>query len=253
MKQQDQHSSRQARILQLASCTAALCGCALAAGAQTIAAAAHAPYPAAHAHLVEPAGAPGSSSGSTAEQASAQASGSGISADLSRPHSSVADAANAPYTVGSGDLLSISVWKEKELSPTVTVRPDGKISMPLIGELAVTGMTPVQVAALLKARLQSIVLDPRVTVTVVEIHSRMVYITGEVGRPGAYPLNAPLDVLQLIAQAGGLTEFASRKKIRIVKADSTDKGIRFDYKSVLRSGDPSRNVPLAPGDTVVVP
>lgn len=161
--------------------------------------------------------------------------------------------ANPSYTVGSGDLLSISVWKEKELSPTVIVRPDGKISMPLIGELSILGMTPVEVEKLLREQLEAIVVNPRVTVTVVEIHSRMVYITGEVSRPGAYPLNGPLGVLQLIAQAGGLTEFAARKKICIVKANSTSKNTPFDYNRVVRSGDPNRNLSLAPGDTVVVP
>ena len=158
-----------------------------------------------------------------------------------------------PYVVGSGDVLSISVWKEKELSPTVTVRPDGNISIPLIGELTVVGLTPVQIEDLLQQRLESIVVHPRVTVTAVEIHSRMVYITGEVARPGAYPLNGPLDVLQLIAQAGGLTEFASRKKIRILPAGNRSQSIAFDYNKVIRSSELGHNFPLTPGDTVVVP
>ena len=249
----NQHSTHRAVTIKLAGCTAAFCSCVLLAGAQMTVAAAQPSRPPTPARLLDPSAPRASGSETGTEEGASHAAGSAVPADISHPRASTIATLNVPYTVGSGDLLSISVWKEKELSPTVTVRPDGKISMPLIGEITVTGMTPVQVGAVLKSRLESIVIDPRVTVTVAEIHSRMVYITGEVGRPGAYPLNTPLDVLQLIAQAGGLTEFASRKKIRIVKANSTDKGIRFDYTSVLRSGDPSRNVPLAPGDTVVVP
>lgn len=157
------------------------------------------------------------------------------------------------YTIGGGDVLSIAVWKEKDLSPTVVVRPDGKISVPLLGEIAVTGLSPIQVEDLLRARLDTIVVNPRVTVTVVEIHSRMVYITGEVVRPGAYPLNTPLDMLQLIAQAGGLTEFASRKKIRLIRANATGREEPFDYNKMIRSNDPGIRSVLNPGDTVVVP
>jgi polysaccharide biosynthesis/export protein len=170
-----------------------------------------------------------------------------------RTASPLAPAKLSPYTVGTGDLLNISVWKEKELSLVVTVRPDGNISMPLIGEYTVVGLRPLEIENLLQERLAAMVVNPRVSVTVVEIHSRMVYITGEVARPGAYSLNGPLDVLQLIAEAGGLTEFASRKKIRIIKTNNSGRGVPFDYNDVLRSGDPSHNISLNPGDTVVVP
>ena len=157
-----------------------------------------------------------------------------------------------PYTIGSGDVLGISVWKEKDLSSTVTVRPDGNISLPLIGEVTVTQLTPVEVEEILKTRLESLVVQPRVTVTVVEIHSRMVYITGEVARPGAYPLNAPLTVLQLIAQAGGLTQFASRKNIQLVRADASQKDITVNYRNLTKKNASGVNPQLYPGDTLVI-
>ncbi len=158
-----------------------------------------------------------------------------------------------PYTVGSGDILSISVWKEKELSPTVIVRPDGFISVPLIGELSVLGQTPLEIQATLQKRLQSMVINPRVTVTVVEIHSRVVYITGEVARPGAYPLSGSLDVLQLIAQAGGFTQFASRKNIRVVRSNGSTNSVPFNYKKFIHGVASPQRILLDPGDTVVVP
>lgn len=159
----------------------------------------------------------------------------------------------AQYTIGSGDVLNIQVWKEKELSQTVVVRPDGKISLPLLGELLASGKEPAQLEKLIQERLQSMVVEPRVTVTVSEIHSRMVYITGEVARPGAYPLNAPLTVLQLIAQAGGLTEFASRKKIHVIRGSNAGAELWLSYKALTQGTDTNRNLVLVPGDTVVIP
>jgi len=163
-------------------------------------------------------------------------------------------ASSLQYTIGSGDVLNVQVWKEKELSQMVVVRPDGKISLPLLGDLQVIGKEPAQVEAIVKASLESMLVQPRVTVTVAEIHSRMVYITGEVARPGAYPLNTPITVLQLIAQAGGLTEFASRKHIQVVRAGGNKSDERLlSYKAMTQLKDGSRNLTLNPGDTVVVP
>lgn len=158
------------------------------------------------------------------------------------------------YTIGSGDVLNVQVWKEKELSQMAVVRPDGKISLPLLGELQVNGKEPSQVEEIIQTRLQAMLVQPRVTVTVAEIHSRMVYITGEIARPGAYPLNTPITVLQLIAQAGGLTEFASRKHIQIIRANNSKSDERMlSYKAMMQSKDGSRNLTLNPGDTVVIP
>ncbi|MEZ2345756.1 polysaccharide biosynthesis/export family protein [Terriglobus sp. RCC_193] len=157
------------------------------------------------------------------------------------------------YTIGSGDVLNVQVWKEKDLSQVVVVRPDGKISLPLLGDLQVIGKEPSQVEEIVQTRLQSMVVEPRVTVTVSEIHSRMVYITGEVARPGAYPLNTPITVLQLIAQAGGLTEFASRKKIQVIRSNSKRDEHLLSYKAMTQSKDGGNNLTLSPGDTVVIP
>ncbi|MGO4514343.1 polysaccharide biosynthesis/export family protein [Terriglobus sp. 2YAB30_2] len=161
--------------------------------------------------------------------------------------------ATPQYTIGSGDVLNIQVWKEKDLSQTVVVRPDGKISLPLLGEVYVAGKEPSQLEDLIQTRLQSMVVQPRVTVTVTEIHSRMVYITGEIARPGAYPLNTPITVLQLIAQAGGLNQFASKKKIHVVRAGGPASGIWMNYKSLIQGSDTNHNLQLNPGDTVVIP
>lgn len=162
-------------------------------------------------------------------------------------------AATNRYTIGIGDVLNIQVWREKELSQSVIVRPDGKISLPLLEEFQVVGMEPSQLEDVIKTHLQAIVVEPRVTVTVLEIHSRMVYIAGEVARPGAYPLNAPVTVLQLIAQAGGITQFATRKKIHVIPADSSGSKVWLDYKALTQGTATNRNVSLNPGDTVVVP
>jgi len=174
------------------------------------------------------------------------------SAQVSKAEPQTQPAANR-YTIGSGDVLNIQVWKEKELSQTVVVRPDGKISLPLLNELHVVGMEPSQLEEMIHGRLQSIVVEPRVTVTVMEIHSRMVYIAGEVARPGAYPLNTPITVLQLIAQAGGITEFASRKKIRVLPADNSAAKVWMNYKDLTQGTGSARNLSLNPGDTVVIP
>jgi polysaccharide export outer membrane protein len=159
----------------------------------------------------------------------------------------------ASFVVGTGDVLAISVWREKDLSPTVTIRPDGRITVPLVGELFVSGLTPLQIEGVLRQRLDTIVVHPQVNVTVVEVHSRMVYITGEVAHPGGYALTTPLNVLQLIAQAGGLTQFASRKKIQVLHAGKGEPAAVFAYKQLTQSDDEAHLYPLLPGDTVVVP
>ena len=156
------------------------------------------------------------------------------------------------YTVGEGDLLRINVWKEAEISQNVTVRPDGNISLPLAGEMRVAGLTPLQIQEVVTERLKNVLTNPQVTVTVTEVRSKLVYITGEVTRPGAYPILAPTNVLQLIARAGGLTQFANRKDIYILRAGDHSR-LRFNYKEVVKGKNFEQNVVLQPGDTVVVP
>jgi len=157
------------------------------------------------------------------------------------------------YLVGQGDLLHVNVWKETEISQTVVVRPDGNISLPLINEVPVAGLSPLQIQKVITEKLKSILTNPQVTVTVVEVRSKMVYITGEVGKPGAYPMSSPINVLQLIARAGGLNEFANRKNIYILRKDNPKNRLHFNYKEVVKGKNSEQNITLQPGDTVVVP
>lgn len=158
------------------------------------------------------------------------------------------------YVVGEADTLNISVWKERDLSQTAAVRPDGKISFPLLNEIKVSGMTPVQVQAMLEEQLKKYIMDPHVTVTVTEIRSRVVYITGEVAKPGAFSLVGPLNVFQLIAKANGLTTYAKRNKILVLRqVDGRQVRLPFHYDQVVRGRNSNENIELRPGDTVVVP
>ncbi|MGH9775400.1 MAG: polysaccharide biosynthesis/export family protein [Candidatus Acidiferrales bacterium] len=158
------------------------------------------------------------------------------------------------YVIGEADGLHVDVWKEPELSQNVVVRPDGKISLPLVNEVKVAGMTPSQVQQLLTERLKSYVVSPQVTVTVTEIRSKSVYITGEVVRAGEYPMVSPITVLQLIARAGGVTPYANRKGIFLLRnVDGKAERFPFDYNSVLKGKNTSQDMELRPGDTVVIP
>lgn len=163
------------------------------------------------------------------------------------------------YVVGEGDLLRINVWKEPEISQSVTVRPDGNISLPLINEFRAAGLSPREIQELVTYKLKSVLTNPQVTVTVAEVRSKMVYVTGEVGKPGAYSIVAPMNVLQLIARAGGLTQFANRKEIYILRPGnqentaSKETRLKFNYKEVVKGHNSEQNVVLHSGDTVVVP
>jgi polysaccharide export outer membrane protein len=178
----------------------------------------------------------------------------GMQAAADRPsgNSIQAPAVPASYKIGPGDVLHILVWAEPQLTETAVVRPDGKVSMPLVSEVQVAGLTPEAVQQILTDRLIEFVHKPRVTVTVQEIHSRMVYITGEVQRPGAYPLLDAMSVVQLVARAGGLTDFAKQKQVYVLRAVSTAR-VNVNYEKVVKGQAPKQNVELAPGDTVVVP
>jgi polysaccharide biosynthesis/export protein len=158
----------------------------------------------------------------------------------------------AAYKIGVGDVLHILVWAEPQLTETAVVRPDGKVSLPLVSELEVAGQTPEAVQQTLTEQLNKFVRKPRVTVTVQEIHSRMVYITGEVQRPGAYPLLDVMNVVQLVARSGGLTDFAKQKQVYVLRAVNSAR-VNVNYEKVLKGQAPQQNVELAPGDTVVVP
>jgi len=176
-----------------------------------------------------------------------------VSADASSNGDAKALAiAPGTYKIGVGDVLHITVWEEPQFTETAVVRPDGKISVPLVSDVDVSGQTPEAVQAALTEKLNKLVHKPRVTVVVQEIHSRMVFITGEVQRPGAYPLMEAMNVVQLVARSGGLTDFAKQKKVYVLRAANSAR-VNVNYQKVLKGEAPEQNVELAPGDTVVVP
>lgn len=158
------------------------------------------------------------------------------------------------YIIGEQDGLVITVWKEKELSGAAVVRPDGKITVPLVGEIKVVGMTPVQVQTLLTEKLKPFVTVPQVTVAVSEIRSRKVYLIGHAGREGPFMINSSTTVLQIIAQAGGLKDFAKRKKIYILRQQGSGQvRLPFNYDDAIKGKHVEQNILLQPGDTIVVP
>lgn len=158
------------------------------------------------------------------------------------------------YVIGEQDNLTITVWKERDISGSVVVRPDGKITVPLVGELKVIGMTPLELQNILTEKLKPFVTVPQVTVAVNQINSRKVYLIGQVMREGTFEINSSTTVLQIVAQAGGLKDFAKRKKIYILRQEgSKQTRYNFNYDSVIRGNDIDQNIQLEPGDTIVVP
>lgn len=158
------------------------------------------------------------------------------------------------YVIGEQDQLNITVWKEPELSGTVVVRPDGKITVPLVNEIRVVGMTPSQVQEVLTEKLKPFVNVPQVTVAVRQISSRKVFLIGEVAREGSFPINSSTTILQIIAEAGGLKDFAKRKDIYVLrKEQGRQVRHRFNYNEVIRGKSSQENIVLLPGDTIVVP
>jgi polysaccharide export outer membrane protein len=163
-------------------------------------------------------------------------------------------AADADYTIGVDDVLDISVWKEPDVSRVVPVRPDGKISLPLISDVQASGLTPADLAAEIAGRLKKFLNDPQVTVIVTQINSRRVYVVGGVTRAGAYPLLPGMTVLQAISSAGGFTVYADTKAIRVVRnVGGKQTELPFDYHAVLKGTKSSENILLEPGDTIIVP
>jgi polysaccharide biosynthesis/export protein len=161
----------------------------------------------------------------------------------------------ASYVIGTDDVLAVVFWHDKDMSAdAVTVRPDGKISLPLLNDVHAAGYTPDQLRAVLVQAASKYVEEPNATVLVKEIHSRKVFITGNVSKPGIYPLSGEMNVLQLIAQAGGLLEYADAEKIVVMRSDNgLAKYLTFNYKDVLKRKNIQQNVLLKPGDTIVVP
>ena len=158
------------------------------------------------------------------------------------------------YHIGPQDVLRIDVWKEPDISRTIPVRPDGKISLPLLNDVQASGLTAMQLAGSIREGLTKYITNPQVTVTVTEINSRRVYVTGEVMRPGAQPLLPNMTALQALASSGGFTQFARIKNIYILRIEG-GKQVKhpFNYKAVLDGKHPEDNLLLEPGDVIVVP
>ena len=157
------------------------------------------------------------------------------------------------YVIGPDDVLSIVFWREKELSAEVVVRPDGKISLPLLDEIDVVGLTPAELREKVMLEANKLVEDANATVVVKQINSRRVYITGSVNKPGVYALTGPM-VVQLIALAGGLLEFADGDKIKVMRTEKAAQvAFPFNYKRFSEGKNLDQNIPLKPGDTVIVP
>jgi polysaccharide export outer membrane protein len=162
---------------------------------------------------------------------------------------------DSSYVIGANDVLAINVWKEPDISRSVPVRSDGKISLPLVGELQAGGQTPRQLEQEITKRLQSYISEPEVTVIVTDSKSQKVNILGMVARPGAYLLTSSTTVLDSIAMAGGFKDFAKQKSIYVLRQalDGTQQRIPFNYKDVIKGKNAEQNVHLQAGDTVVVP
>jgi polysaccharide biosynthesis/export protein len=158
------------------------------------------------------------------------------------------------YKIGPQDVLRIDVWKEPDISRQVPVRPDGKISLPLLNDVQAAGLTSMELAGVIREGLTKYITSPQVTVTVTEINSRRFYCMGEVLKQGTYPLLPNMTALQAISSCGGFTQFARLKGIYILRNES-GKQVKhpFNYKDVVKGNHPEENIPLQPGDVIVVP
>lgn len=164
-----------------------------------------------------------------------------------------ASATGPEYVIGPDDVLHVAVWKEADLTATLPVRPDGKISLPLLNDVQAAGLTPMQLASSLTEKLKKYLADPRVTVVVAQINSKRIYMVGEVARTGAMPMLPNMTVLQALSTAG-LTQFANTKKIYVMRnQDGKQVKMPVNYRKLVKGQDVDRNYVLRPGDTIVVP
>ena len=163
--------------------------------------------------------------------------------------------AQSDYVLQAGDIVSITVYQEDGLSREALVRPDGGMSFPLVGDLHVAGLTPLEVKQALELRLGEYIPESNVTVAVREIAGNQVFVVGKVNRPGAYPLYRPLDVMQALALAGGTAQFANVDDIRIIRRDAEGRQhlYEFEYSRVVDGRNLEQNMLLRSGDTIVVP
>jgi polysaccharide export outer membrane protein len=173
-----------------------------------------------------------------------------VATEVSKP----AATTDGNYIIGPQDVLDISVWKEPEVSRVVPVRPDGKISLPLLNDVQAAGLTPAALASQITESLKKYVTNPQVTVIITTINSQRVYLLGEVTRPGAFPMIPGMTVLQAVSSGGGFTQFARTKGIYVLRNEN-GKQVKypFNYKEVISGKKPEQDITLKAGDTIVVP
>lgn len=171
--------------------------------------------------------------------------------DSGSNNSQLSAANNSTYVIGPEDTLHVAVWKEPDLTATLPVRPDGKISMPLLNDVQAAGLTPMQLAGSISEKLKKYVTDPRVTIVVTAMNSQRIYVLGEVLHTGAMALTPNMTVLQALATAG-FTQFANTKGIYVLRQEGGKQSkIPVNYKQLIKGNAP--NISLKPGDTIVVP
>jgi polysaccharide export outer membrane protein len=198
-------------------------------------------------------------SGSMLSQTTTASAANGTVADVSKTNSNTDPGSlklhDDTYVIGEADMLAINVWKEPEVSRSVPVRSDGKISLPLAGEIQAAGLTPLKLEQQIADKLKSYISEPEVTVIVQQGNSQKFNILGQVVRPGAYPLANTTTVLDALALAGGFRDFAKQKSIYVLRQNSDGSEVRlpFNYKSVVTGKNQSQNIKVQPRDTIVVP
>lgn len=166
-----------------------------------------------------------------------------------------AQASDASFVIGNADVLSINVWKEADLTRSIPVRSDGKISLPLVGDIQAAGRTPAQLAQDITEKLSGFITDPQVTVIVQQVNSEKYNVLGQVAKPGSYSLDASTTIVDAIATAGGFRDFAKKKSIYVLRESATGRESRvsFNYQDFIKGKHADRNIVLKPHDTVVVP
>ncbi len=158
------------------------------------------------------------------------------------------------YVIGPGDVLNINVWRETEITQKLVVRPDGMITLPLIGDVSATGQTPEQLAEVVSKKLESVLTSPQVSVIVAEVHSKFYVVVGQVAKPGEYPLTRPTTVLEAVSQAGGFRDFAKTGKMYVLHYDNGSRvRVPFNYKKVVKGGKSQQDFEVSSGDAIVVP
>jgi len=192
----------------------------------------------------------GSGSGATAPASNAApaAQTAEASSTQAKPHDNT-------FVIGAEDVLAVNVWKEQDVSRTVPVRSDGKISLPLAGEVIAAGLTPLQLEQSISDKLKNYITDPQVTVIVQQINSQKFNILGQVVKPGAYPLIAATTIVDAISIAGGFRDFAKKKGIYILRKDASgaETRIPFNYQDFIKGKNTSQNIAIQPHDTIIVP